>query len=145
MSLEALPGRTDGLMPKHLGRRPCTYNPSQWWEQGHPNVERAKELCRDECPRDCFAECEAGPAVFGMVKAGILFDDRGKAVPEPCRCGRCRECKGVVADWHDTIAEMRMAGFPFRDIAARIGFSEDATRVYWHARGKHKEKPAEAA
>lgn len=139
MTLEALPGRMDGLMPRHLGRRPCTYNPPQWWDLGSEYVSLAKELCREECPRELFLECESGPPVQGMVKAGVLYDDSSRPVPEPCACGRCRACRGVVSDHHDTIAAMRAAKIPFRDIAARIGFSVDATRVYWHLRGKHKE------
>lgn len=135
MSLDALPGPSGGLMPKHLGLRPCTYHPAQWWELGHPNVERAKELCRTECPRDCFAAC---PPISGMVSAAVLRDERGRVIPDPCYCGECRRCKGVVADHHDTIAVMRSVGYPFREIADRIGFGEDATRVYWHSRGKWK-------
>lgn len=139
MTLKPMPGPSGGLMPKHLGLRPCTYNPPQWWDLGHPKVEEAKRLCRTQCPEKLFRECEAGPQVYSMVKAGVLFDDRGNPVPEPCDCGECRRCKGVVADHHMIIAACRAAGVPFRDIAARIGFSEDATRVYWHSRGKHKQ------
>lgn len=143
MTLTALPGPAGGLMPEHLGLRPCTYNPPQWWDQGHENNEVAKQLCRKGCPVMLFRECESGPPVFGMVKAGVLYDDKGKVVPDPHRCDdlKCRKCQGVVADHHDTIAQMRALDppTPFRIIASVIGFTQDATRVYWHTRGKHKE------
>ena len=139
MSLEALPGPTGGLMSRHLGQRPCTYNPPQWWDLGSPCVGLAVELCEEECPTALFRQCEAGPPVKGMVKAGVLYDDEGRPVKQKCRCGECRQCKGVVADHHNTIAMMRTAKIPFRVIAERIGFTEDATRVYWHSRGKHRE------
>lgn len=144
MTLEALPGRSGGLMPQHLNPRPCTYKPPQWWDQGHPYNPEAKRLCREVCPQAAFRECEMGPPVFGMIKAGALYDDKGHLVPEPHRCDdeRCRKCRGVVADHHLTIATLRAQGVPFRMIAEVIGFSQDATRVYWHARGKYKEQQA---
>lgn len=138
MSLEALPGKTDGLMPRHLGKRPCTYHPPQWWDLGNEYVELAKELCREECPTALFRECQRRAAPIGMVQAGVLYGDNGKPVPEVCRCGQCRRCRGVVSDHHDTIARMREQRIPFRVIAEAIGFTEDATRVYWHNRGKFK-------
>lgn len=138
MSLDALPGKSEGLMPRHLGQRPCTYHDPRWWDLGSSEVDRAAMLCLTACPTKLFLECEAGPDPIGMVKAGVLFGDNGRPVPKPCRCGECRRCKGVVADHHDQIALMRLAKIPFKVIAERIGFSEDATRVYWHNRGKHK-------
>lgn len=141
MSLEALPGRSGGLIPQHLNPRPCTYYPTRWWDQGHPYNPEAKRLCREVCPKVAFLECAAGPPVFGMVKAGVLYDDKGRPVPEPHRCEdvACRKCRGVVADHHLTIAALRARKVPFREIAETIGFSQDATRVYWHTRGKFKE------
>lgn len=144
MTLQALPGPSGGLMPQHLNARPCTYKPPRWWDQGHFQNPEAKRLCREVCPAAAFRECEMGPRVYGMIKAGVLYDDKGYPVPEPHRCGdpHCRKCRGVVADHHLTIAKLRSEGVPFRLIAEIIGFSQDATRVYWHTRGKHKELDA---
>ena len=140
MTLHAMPGSEGGLMARNVSQRPCTYHPPQWWDQGHEYNSLAKELCREECPAALFKQCQDGPRVFGMIKAGVLYDYDGKPEKQPCGCGNCRACKGVVADHHATIASMRSLGFPFKLIARRIGFTEDATRVYWHARGKYREE-----
>lgn len=142
MSLEALPGKSDGLMARHLGQRPCTYHPPQWWDLGDEYNALAVELCENECPTKLFRECQQLPPPMGMVQAGVLYGDNRKPIPVACACGNCQRCKGVVADHHATIAARRAEGVSFKRIAAEIGFSEDATRVYWHRRGKLLEEAA---
>lgn len=150
MTLQAMPGNIEGgLIPRHLNPRPCTNLPSWWWDMGDPHNEYARELCRTECPVALFAECEAGPKVFGMVKAGVLYDDKGKPVPEEhkkCRNPNCRKCARVVSDHHDLIAALRADSVPFREIAERLGFTPDAVRMYWSTRGKARaEREAQQA